>query len=111
MRKIQLPVTVNDNILNGIESRSWPFSEDIVSVSYSKNEANGQNIFVLQDHDFKAEGWKTFIAYDEIHTNMARLCNFHIFDKLIFTLNVKCKIFHDTQGQQSGAVCLCKKCP
>ena len=81
MRKTKLPVKVNANILNGIESKSWPFSDEIVSVSYSKNEANGQNIFVLQDHDFKAEGWKTFIAYDEIHTNMARLCNFHIFDQ------------------------------
>ena len=40
-----------------------------MSVSYSKTEASGQPTFTLQDHDFKATGWKTMIAYDEIHTN------------------------------------------
>ena len=40
-----------------------------MSVSYSKTEASGQPTFTLQDHDFKATGWKTIIAYDEIHTN------------------------------------------
>jgi len=72
LRKIKLPVTINDDIMNGIESKSWPFSDEIVSVSYSKNEANGQDTFTLQDHDFKAEGWKTFLAYDKTHTNMVK---------------------------------------
>ena len=43
-----------------------------MSVSYSKTEASGQPTFTLQDHDFKATGWKTIIAYDEIHTNKVR---------------------------------------
>merc|ERR1711988_661670 len=72
LRRIKLPVTINDDIMNGIGSKSWPFSDEIVSVSYSKNEANGQDTFTLQDHDFKAEGWETFLAYDKTHTNMVK---------------------------------------
>ena len=83
---------INEDILIGIESKSWPFSDEIVSISYSKNEASGQNTFSLQDHDFKAEGWKTFLAYDKIHTNQARF-NVQLFinlNKLIF--DTHCKI-------------------
>ena len=60
---------IHEDILAGNDPKSWTFSDEIVSVSYSKTEASGQPTFTLQDHDFKATGWKTIIAYDEIHTN------------------------------------------
>ena len=60
---------IHEDILAGNDPKSWTFSDEIVSVSYSKTEASGQPTFTLQDHDFKATGWKTMIAYDEIHTN------------------------------------------
>ena len=69
MRRIKLHVKIHEDILAGNDPKSWTFSDEIVSVSYSKTEASGQPTFTLQDHDFKATGWKTMIAYDEIHTN------------------------------------------
>lgn len=69
LRRIKLHVKIHEDILAGNDPKSWAFSDEIVSVSYSKTEASGQPTFTLQDHDFKATGWKTMIAYDEIHTN------------------------------------------
>ena len=69
LRRIKLHVKIHEDILAGNDPKSWAFSDEIVSVSYSKTEASGQLTFTLQDHDFKATGWKTMIAYDEIHTN------------------------------------------
>ena len=63
---------MDEKILKNIENKPWSFSEKIVSVSYSDTEVSGQINFNLQDHDFKATGWKTFLAYDEIHTSKAQ---------------------------------------
>ena len=71
LRKIKHPVKMDEKILKNIENKPWSFSEKIVSVSYSDTEVSGQINFNLQDHDFKATGWTTFLAYDEIHTSKA----------------------------------------
>ena len=86
LRRIKLHVKIHEDILAGNDPKSWAFSDEIVSVSYSKTEASGQPTFTLQDHDFKATGWKTMIAYDEIHTNrvLKQFFIISLFGKLVF---------------------------